>query len=343
MKVLKRSALLATLAALQACSTHTASTTAVEPIKASLDKPETVQPQTFVLRGEVVIGHEVSSITPCGSNKQFWLALDSLPLSPAQHLVKTPYQPLYGEVIGHLVTPSHHGFDSDFEARFIVDQINLLTAENPNRCHLPAKATGMYGTEPNWSARFQGSKLIFQRMGFNAQALTITDSQISSDQRHYILEDGELQLEAKNCSDGMSDSLFGWQAQVTLVNETYKGCATLSNQDATAGWSGIYNAKSTDNSGFNVQVELFPDHTAITQYDYNNGEPAIVEKGYWQQLNADQVQVVMTHHQRQFLRSERIFTREGNQLTATQEKVGDVLYPIANGGLTLFSVDSMGQ
>ncbi|MGF1698609.1 hypothetical protein L4C54_23510 [Vibrio lamellibrachiae] len=340
MKVFGRSTLLISLLALQACSTSTTSTQSVESVNATLDKPETIQPQTFVLRGEVVIGHEVSSITPCGSNKQLWLALDSTQRPAATQLVRGPYQPLYAEVIGHLVTPTQHGFDTDFEARFVVDQINLLTAENPNRCDLPFKPTRVFGMEPNWSGTFEGDKFVFQKMGSDAQPLTIKQSNISTKSREYQLDNGHLLLEEKLCNDTMSDSLYGWKATMSIDDKQYKGCATLSNQDATLGWTGSYQAASTQGTNFTVKMELFNDHTATTRYDYNNGEPAIIEKGYWQQLNSNQVQVVMTHHQRQFLRSERIFTRDGQQLNASQEKVGNVLYPIANGGLTLFSTNS---
>lgn len=336
MKLLKHSALLISLAALQACSSQSGSTIEAEENKASLNQPETIQPQTFVLRGQVIIGHEVNSITPCGSNKQLWLALDETQRPLASQLVRSPYQPLYGEVIGHLATPNPHGFDSDFEARFIVDQINFLTAENPNRCNQPVRATRVFGNEPNWSATFEGQDLVFQRMGFDAQSLAIKSSAITAKKREYSLSGGALVLEEKICNDSMSDSLYGWRATMTLDGKEYKGCATLSNQDATRNWQGSYHAKSTQSTGFSVQMDLLSDHTANIQYDYNNGESATIEKGFWQQLNSEQVQVVMTHHQSQPLRSERIFTRSEQQLKATHERVGNVVYPIANGGLTLF-------
>ncbi|MCK6265734.1 hypothetical protein KP803_20965 [Vibrio sp. ZSDE26] len=342
MNAFKLSALLLSLAALQACSTNSITPEPVEPIKATLEKPETIQPQTFVLRGEVVLGHEVSSIKPCGSNKQLWLALDQTQNPQASQLVRSPYQPLYGEVIGHLVTPNQYGFDSDFDARFVVDQINFLTAENPNRCDQPIKPTRVFGLEPNWSGSFKNNAFIFQRMGFDAQSMKIESSTISVKQREYHLDNGHLLLEESLCNDTMSDSLYGWKANLTIGEQHYQGCATLSNKDATQGWSGVYHATSTQSTNFSVEMALFSDHTATTRYDYNNGEPAIVEAGFWQQLNPDQVQVVMTHHQRQVLRSERIFTRDNTQdtqqLNATHEKIGDVVYPIANGGLTLYSI-----
>ncbi len=117
---------------------------------------------------------------------------------------------------------------------------------------------------------------------------------------------------------------------------TLKGCATLANSDRTLGWTGFYHANSTQSTDFQIRLELNPDHSATTHYDYNNEEPSIVESGYWQQLNDNQVQVVMTRHHQQFLVSERIFTRQGDTLVAEKEKVSGTVYPIANGGLTLF-------
>jgi putative lipoprotein len=83
-------------------------------------------------------------------------------------------------------------------------------------------------------------------------------------------------------------------------------------------------------------MTLLPDHTAITRYEYPDNSPATEERGFWQQLNNKQVQVIMTRHQQQYLVSQRIFTLDGNKLIAKQEKVGDIVYPIANGGLVLF-------
>ena len=73
MKALKNPVALATLLVLQACSMQPQQSDADTPTTppASLDKPETILPQTFMLRGEVVIGHESQYITPCGSDKQF--------------------------------------------------------------------------------------------------------------------------------------------------------------------------------------------------------------------------------------------------------------------------------
>lgn len=338
MKALRNPVAIVTLLALQACSISTqpnSESTSIAPA-ASLDKPAIIKPQTFIMRGEVVLGHEVRTITPCGSQQQYWLELPNDRFQQAMSLVRRPYEPLYGEVIGHLETGLTDGFVADYAARFVVDSINILTAENPKRCQLPTHPTRAFGTEPFWSISFEGKQLAFQKMGEEKQLLELSSSRIESDQRRYQFEGGSLELNQRSCVDNMSDSIYGWSSQLELNGVKYQGCATLSNQDGTQDWTGSYQASSTTSSDFSISLQLKQDHTAKTSYSYNNGESDSVETGYWQQLNPDQVQVVMTHHQQQPLLSERLFSRKGKQLTATKEKVGNVIYPIADGGVTLF-------
>lgn len=325
---------------LQACSTSPTTQPKQDTVKASLDQPSSIQAQTFLVRGEAVIGHEVRTITPCGSNQQFWL---DIPVELTQQISKlspAPYQPMYGEFIGYLVPPSKTGYNGDYTARFKVDHVNFITAENPNRCQNMPSPTKAFGNEPNWIAQFAAKQLTFQSIGNQKQTSVITDRQINLNKRQYGLEHGQLTLQHQYCSDGMSDSLYGWTSELTWNGDKYQGCATLGNSDPSVHWTGEYFASSTKNSGFSVTLTINPDHSAITQYTYNNGEAPIIEKGYWQQLNSDQIQVVMTRHQQQYLVSQRIFTRDGKTIMAEKEQVGNVVYPLANGGLVLYSVDS---
>ncbi|TMX37508.1 hypothetical protein [Vibrio sp. Hep-1b-8] len=338
MKALRNPAAVMTLLTLSACSTFDSQQVTSTPTtpKASLDNPASIQAQTFVMRGEVILGHEVRSITPCGSQQQYWLDLPNDRFQQALKLVPSPYSPLYAEVVGHLATGQADGFVADYTARFIVDSINILSAENPKRCDQPVKPTSAFGNEPYWSVAFSDKFLTFQKLGEEKQQLALKSSRIETDRRRYQFDAGSLELNKRSCVDGMSDSLYGWSATLQLGDSTYNGCAMLSNKDATHNWTGVYQATSTQASNFSVSLNIASDHTATTTYSYNDGESDSVERGYWQQLNPNQVQVVMTHHQQQPLLSERIFSREGNQITADKEKVGNMVYPIADGGLTLF-------
>ncbi len=325
---------------LQACSTSPTTQLEQDTVKASLDQPDSIKPQTFLIRGEVVIGHEVRTIKPCDSNQQFWVDMPVELTQQAMKLSSAPYQPMYGELIGYLTPPSKTGYNGDYTARFNVEQVNIISAENPNRCQSKSSPTKAFGNEPNWFVQFSAKQLTFQTIGTQKQTLAITDRQIGSDKRQYSLENGQLTLQHQYCSDGMSDSLYGWASKLTFNGDRYRGCATLGNSDPSAGWTGEYFASSTKNSGFSITLTVNPDHSAITQYTYNNGEAPIVEKGYWQQLNSEQIQVVMTRHQQQYLVSQRIFTQDGETIVAEKEQVGNVVYPLANGGLVLYSAAS---
>ncbi|KZX57660.1 hypothetical protein A3712_22870, partial [Vibrio sp. HI00D65] len=340
MKVMKNPVTWLAAFALQGCVTAPETPQQPEVPPATLDEPLSVQPQTFIMRGQVVVGHESRTFTPCGSQQQYWLDMSPELALEAQGLAARPYQALYGELIGHLTVPSKTGYNADFTARFVVDQVNILTAENPERCNQPLRSTRVFGNEPFWSATFDKDQLTYIKMGEAPQALNIESSRTTQSSRDYQLEgkatQGELNLKKESCSDGMSDSIYGWEAKLNLNEDNYTGCATVSNQDPTLDWSGTYFASSTQNSGFSINLELNDDHSAVTTYSYSNGDPSIVEQGFWQQLNQNQVQVVMTRHQQQYLISERIFTHDNGKLIAEKEKVGNIVYPIANGGLVLF-------
>ncbi|MEZ8633330.1 COG3650 family protein [Vibrio lentus] len=344
MKVMKNPVTWLVAFALQGCVSAPDTPQQPELPPATLDEPLSIQPQTFIMRGQVVVGHESRTFTPCGSQQQYWLDLSPELALEAQGLATRPYQALYGELIGHLTVPSQTGYNADFTARFLVDQVNVLTAENPERCEQPLRATRAFGNEPYWSATFDKDQLKYTKMGEEPQRLDIESSRTSPSTRDYQLkgnqEQGELNLKKESCSDGMSDSIYGWHAKLNLNDSNYNGCAMVANQDPTLNWSGLYFASSTQNTGFSINLELNDDHSAITTYSYSNGDPSIVEQGFWQQLNQNQVQVVMTRHQQQYLISERVFTLDNGKLVAEKEKVGNVVYPIANGGLVLFEAKS---
>ncbi len=334
MKALRNPATLLVSILLVACSTTPTNPPTSQNL-VSLDDTS-IQAPTFVMRGQIVLGREAQSFMPCDSQHQYWLTVSDDKLKQLKPLITAPYEALYTELVGHLETPSRTGLDADFTARFVVDHFNFVSADNPELCSQPVKPTRVVGQEPFWSLKFAQQQVTLTQANQKPQVIARESTRISQDQRFYQLEKGFLQLDKRSCSDGMSDNLYGWSAEFSHKGTTYQGCAATSNLDATQTWSATYQAQATDNTHFSVSLTLNPDHSAITTYGYQNGDPDSVENGYWQQLNERQVQVVMTHHQRQYLLSERIFTLDNDKLIAEKEKVGTVVYEIADGGLTLF-------
>ncbi|MEZ8141175.1 hypothetical protein A1OK_06315 [Enterovibrio norvegicus FF-454] len=291
-------------------------------------------PQRFMLRGEVTLSHEVRAITPCGSNSQYWLQLDPSLTQQGLGLSASPYRSIYGEVVGELVAPSSDGFGADYPATFKVTQLNLMSAEIDG-CQQPRDRTVASGTEPFWGVSAESNTLQFSRLGHNSENVTLTARDISPEARIYQADGATLTLRPELCSDGMSDSIYGWTSNFTKGKQSWHGCATLSADDPTQEWVGNYQGVTTlGDTRLTTTVTLNSDHSATTHYQQAN-EPELIETGIWQQVNANAVQVMMTRHQGQYLVSERLFERNGLTLTADKEIVNGREYSLGAQGLTL--------
>ncbi len=291
--------------------------------------------QAFMMRGEVVVGHESYYIQPCGTKTQYWLHLPD-DLRAALHAsASAPYSPLYGELVGHLIPSPVDGFASGHPAQFVVKHVNQLSAESSGCNRLP-QPTRAFGAEPAWVIEVNNAQLTIAQIGQQDIHLPVTGIEQHPNQRIYRSDTTSLILDKGTCSDTMSDSIFGWKATVTEAGQsTYlKGCATLDGLDPTLPWVGTYQGKH-EQIDLTTTLELNNDHSAITTYQYPTDEPPLSEKGFWQQHSEDSVQVIMTSHNGQRLISERRFQRNGYQLTASEEYVNDQHYSLGEHGLKL--------
>ncbi len=338
MKLLPISILLVLVSLIQACSSSSETSVPSQKNKTQIslsEEADTPKAPTFIMRGILTVGHETRSFIPCGSNQQYWVDMGTESFSEAMGLSREAYQPMYAEMIGHLEGTSGEGFDHDFSARFVVSGINFITTENTKRCAQPFRSTKAFGNEPYWSMEFSDDKTRYQQFGADERGFSLSSTRLTPTERKYHFGQGQLTITKAMCNDSMSDSIYGWSATFNDKDEEKQGCATLANKDATLKWVNSYVATSTKSTGFSIELKLSSDHTATTTYSYAAGLP-IQESGYWQQLNDEQVQVVMMHHQGQRIVAERLFTLQGNQIMAKHEKVNGNVYPIANGGLTLY-------
>ncbi len=303
-----------------------------EPKNSNANEPKV--PHTFTLRGTVIIGHESQSIQPCGSDQQYWINLTPKQWKAGNDIQSTPYQAMYGELIGHFEAPPKGGFANDYPARFVVSQINTLVAGEGASCQKGIQPTKAFGNEPFWNIQVVDGSLVFSEIGKSKQKQSITDQEFSVNKRHYQSDDFSLTMTKGICKDNMVESIYGWNSEVVIHDKTYQGCATLSAKDTTLNWANTYTGTSI--SGLTVGLTLNADHSAITTYDYNTDEPQLVETGVWQATNNDKVHVLMSRHQRQYMISERTFSKDENKLSTKNETVNGVTFPIQSG-LTLYS------
>jgi putative lipoprotein len=79
------------------------------------------------LKGLCVIGHEVRTFVPCGSEKVYWIEADEASLERLQTAVgeytDEPYEPFFAEIIGRLTEEAGEGFAADYDGQVMVDTL----------------------------------------------------------------------------------------------------------------------------------------------------------------------------------------------------------------------------
>ncbi|CAH0534721.1 hypothetical protein VST7929_02671 [Vibrio stylophorae] len=82
------------------------------------------------------------------------------------------------------------------------------------------------GTEPFWQLTYQDGWQ-FDLMG-EITPMQVERIEQSTGHQLFVGNNGNrIHLNQGDCSDGMSDSIFTWQAEVVVDGQTYKGCAIL--------------------------------------------------------------------------------------------------------------------
>ncbi len=339
MKTLALSVTLATIALLTACSSQPdplpEPQSEIEPL--ALDVSQTIDVQDYMLAGQIQVHPNGYSFTPCNSDNAFWLEFNAEQLQRLQQLQANNQSNYYAELIGQLNPTPNEGPSAAYLARFVVSDLNQVAPEIGNKCQQNPAQLRAFGTEPNWQVKMEKGVVSYRQWDNTQTQIAINHSQINNNRRIYRFDKGQLTLEKHDCQDQMSGALYQWQASFQLNGETLIGCATLAEQDLSASLVGTYQSegRSASSPGLTTKLVIHADHSAHTEYNYQNGEDSIIETGFWQQANDKQLHVVMTQHQDKAVVAQRLFTIDGLSLTTHQEQINSQIYSLGSEGLTL--------
>jgi putative lipoprotein len=326
--------------ALVACSTGsvTTNTPSSTPLTtpATLTDTNSVVYRNIVFRGKVIIGGDMGTFIPCGTRDQYTLTLTPAIHQALANRMQYPYQELYGELIGYLDTPSQTGFNADYQAQMIVKQLNFISNDAVLGCSERPHPTQALGIAPQWLITIENQEMRFLPQ---QQSAGISQQKANNQEVRYQSDKGKVVLTPSLCQLQQEGQLYGWMASAQTDSGRHKGCARVSSFDDLDHWKGKYQAQSLTNNKLTITLTLDAAHKATTHY-IDNQQNEVLERGFWQILNSHQIEVVMTQNQGQYLISKRIFTRVNDQLTTKQEQIGHQVYPINDGGLSLFKVDS---
>ncbi len=90
------------------------------------------------MNGVCVMGHEVRTFLPCGSQKVYWIQADQPSLEQLQLAVDRftdePYEPFFAIVEGRLSSEVGDGFAADYDGQVIIERLIHLAPANELDC-----------------------------------------------------------------------------------------------------------------------------------------------------------------------------------------------------------------
>lgn len=171
------------------------------------------------VRGNGVMGKDGYGITPCGESSQRM----------------ADFGPEAATVLDIFLASGAREFFIDAwavtgaDGRLAVNRVERIYTEGPG-CEeaLSGVVLVARGNEPFWSVRSGQDGVVLERPGVPAISGPFTGVTEFEGGRRIESEtpSGKLvvQFTPAACSDGMSDSIYGWTAKATLRNEAWSGC-----------------------------------------------------------------------------------------------------------------------
>jgi putative lipoprotein len=190
-----------------------------------------------IVRGQVVIGHEVRALTECGVAHQVWLIDETK--GELRHwydrLSTEPYQPLFVELSGYREDAPGTGFGADYPAA--IRATAILRAEREGfGCDedLSVFRFKAQGNEPSWQLVASQSKLQFDSLGGPSLSVPAPTEFVDDASIRLEASTGSdsifLAIEPGRCTDSMSGSLYAFRARVDINGNSYSGCAIAGNE-----------------------------------------------------------------------------------------------------------------
>lgn len=197
---------------------------------------ELIDKTPVVFKGLYTFGNEVSTLRDCGNQKTYWVndSLASLrkPYEQTVQLLSYPYESVYAEIKGYLTGKSEKGYASEYENVLVVTDVIKLEAKNFR--------TGCYnyefialGNEPFWAVDIMPAEqqIILKDVGTDTvYQFPYQPANIGGGVHRFETSNGAkdkliVVIREEKCSDGMSDRVYNYSAEVVINGRTLKGCA----------------------------------------------------------------------------------------------------------------------
>lgn len=195
---------------------------------------------TQLLRGHLVIGHEVRSFKPCDSEQDLWVVDDTREglAGPYESLTSGVYQELYVVLLGAVGPAPLDGFGADYAGAITVADLRHAAPEshacNEDLSGIKVQATG---NEPFWRVDIRQEEISLAELGSEDRRFSTTSiSALESDLQQFrgaAAAEGRqpasasivVTIEKHPCRDSMSGAYFSYAARVEVDGRELVGCA----------------------------------------------------------------------------------------------------------------------
>jgi putative lipoprotein len=195
---------------------------------------------TQLLRGHLVIGHEVRSFKPCASEQDLWV-MDKTG-GDLTHVYETltsgVYQDLYAVILGEVGPAPSDGFGADYAGSVAVVSL-LHAAPESHACNedLSGITVRASGNEPFWRIDIRDAGILLSELGSEDRLFSPATSSVEEGGLRRFRGTAEtvagqaagapmeVVIEERACRDSMLGAYFSFAARVEVDGRELIGCA----------------------------------------------------------------------------------------------------------------------
>jgi putative lipoprotein len=189
---------------------------------------------TAIIRGHLIIGHEIRSLRPCGQDDELWV-IDRTDLLADLHAELTagaqPYAEVFAVVGGRTVPPPTEGFGADFAGALTVTEVLYVAGEGLD-CDFAWDRFlfRAQGNEPFWTVEVLPDRMSLTRPGQDDLVWTEVRETRTEEALNFVgLGENQAPIEliitADPGRDTMSGAYYGLSARLDFAGQSFTGNA----------------------------------------------------------------------------------------------------------------------
>ena len=228
--------LLVAVFALVACNSNQNQNSAADSSKAVAEAIVPVDATPRLFKGFYTLGNNVNTFQDCDNQKTYWVTDSTAKLKKNYESVIQPLpylnESIYAEIKGYLSAKAKSGPAADYEHVLVVTEIKKVEAKNFRTACYPYEFIAV-GNEPFWALDIVPTTQRISLKDLSQDKVFIFPYQPANvgggvhrfETTNQAKDKLVVILRKEECSDGMSDRVYNYSAEVVINGRTLKGCA----------------------------------------------------------------------------------------------------------------------